>query len=122
VDRDGSAEGAAGPTQSGDTFGLPLSGAFGFLLISRVNKMRDPHAVAAIVRALRCVHGDDTARAMLTNGTTLAAMIDALLQSPLTNRAVVKLLTRALHPTTSSSLRTSARPGTSSMSMTAQNH
>ena len=58
--------------------------------------MRDPHAVAAIVRALRLVHGDDTARVMLTNGTTLAAIIDALLSSPLTNRAAVKLLTRVL--------------------------
>ena len=58
--------------------------------------MRDPHTVAAIVRALRHVHGDDTARAMLTNGTTLAALIDALLQSPLTNRDAVKLMTRAL--------------------------
>ena len=58
--------------------------------------MRDPHTVAAIVRALRHVHGDDTARAMLTNGTTLAALIDALLLSPLTNRDAVKVLTRAL--------------------------
>jgi hypothetical protein len=58
--------------------------------------MRDPHTVAAIVRALRHVHGDNTARAMLTNGTTLAALIDALLRSPLTNRNVVKLITRAL--------------------------
>jgi hypothetical protein len=58
--------------------------------------MRDPHTVAAIVRALRHVHGDDTARAMLTNGTTLAAVIDAVLLSPLTNRDAVKLLTRAL--------------------------
>ena len=58
--------------------------------------MRDPHTVAAIVRALRHVHGDDNARAMLTNGTTLAVVIDALLQSPLTNRDAVKLMTRAL--------------------------
>jgi hypothetical protein len=58
--------------------------------------MRDPHTVAAIVRALRHVHGDDTARAMLTDGTTLAALIDALLHSPLTNRDAVKLMTRAL--------------------------
>lgn len=58
--------------------------------------MRDPHVVAAILRALRYSHGDDTARAMLTNGTTLAAIIDALLRSPLTNRAAVKLVTRAL--------------------------
>ena len=58
--------------------------------------MRDPHTVAAIVRALRHVHGDDTARAMLTNGTTLAAIIDALLHSPLTNRDAVRLITQAL--------------------------
>lgn len=58
--------------------------------------MRDPHTVATIIGALRHVHGDDTARAMLTNGTTLAALIDALLQSPLTNRDAVKLMTRAL--------------------------
>jgi hypothetical protein len=58
--------------------------------------MRDPHTVAAIVDALRQAHGDDTARVMLKNGTTLAAMIDALLHSPLTNRDAVKLITRAL--------------------------
>jgi hypothetical protein len=58
--------------------------------------MLAPHTVAAIVRALRHVHGDDIARAMLTNGTTLAALIDALLQSPLTNRDAVKLMTQAL--------------------------
>lgn len=58
--------------------------------------MRDPYTVAAIVDALRRVHGDDTARAMLTDGTTLAVVIDALLHSPLTNRDAVKLMTRAL--------------------------
>jgi hypothetical protein len=54
--------------------------------------MRDPHTVAAIVGALRRVHGDDTARAMLTNGTTLAVVIDALLQSPMTNRDAARLM------------------------------
>lgn len=58
--------------------------------------MRDPHTVAAIVRALRHAHGDDNARAMLANGTTLAVLIDALLQSPLTNRDAVRLMTRVL--------------------------
>src|SRR5438477_8919796 len=58
--------------------------------------MRDPQNVAAIVSALRHDHGDDTARAVLTNGTTLAALIDALLHSPLTNREAIKLITRAL--------------------------
>jgi hypothetical protein len=58
--------------------------------------MRDPHTVAAIVGALRHVHGDDTARTMLTNGTTLAVLIDALLHSPITNRDAARLMTRVL--------------------------
>lgn len=58
--------------------------------------MRDPHTVAEIVGALRRVHGDDTARAMLTNGTTLAVLIDALLHSPIRNRDAAKLMTRVL--------------------------
>ena len=58
--------------------------------------MRDPRTVATIVSALRSVHGDDNARAMLTNGTTLAVLIDAILQSPITNRDAVKLMTRVL--------------------------
>lgn len=58
--------------------------------------MRDPKTVAAIVGALRHVHGDETARAMLTNGTTLAAMIDALLHAPLNNRDATRLMTQAL--------------------------
>ena len=58
--------------------------------------MRDPHTVAAIVGALRRVHGDDTARTMLTNGTTLAVVIDALLQSPITNRDAARLMIHVL--------------------------
>jgi hypothetical protein len=58
--------------------------------------MRDPHTVATIVGALRRVHGDDTARAMLTNGTTLAVLIDALLHSPITNRDAARLMTQVL--------------------------
>jgi hypothetical protein len=58
--------------------------------------MRDPHIVAAIVHALRHVHGDDVARIMLNDGTSLAALIDTLLRSPLTNREAVKLITRTL--------------------------
>lgn len=54
--------------------------------------MRDPHTVAAIVGALRSLHGDDTARTMLTNGTTLAVIIDALLRSPITNRDAARLM------------------------------
>jgi hypothetical protein len=58
--------------------------------------MRDPTAVAAIVKALRQVHGDDVARVMLKDGLSLAALIDALLRPPLKNRDAVKLITCAL--------------------------
>ena len=57
--------------------------------------MRDPNTVAGIIRALSEVHGDDIARAMLNDGLSLAALIDALLRS-LKNRDVVKLITGAL--------------------------
>jgi hypothetical protein len=58
--------------------------------------MRDPNTVAAIVNALRQVHGDDLARDMLNDGLSLAALIDALSRSPLKNSDAVKLITRAL--------------------------
>lgn len=58
--------------------------------------MRDPHTVAAIVEALRSLHGDDTARTMLTKGTTLAVVIDALLRSPITNRDAARLMIAVL--------------------------
>ncbi len=58
--------------------------------------MRDPNTVAAIVSALRQAHGDDTARVMLKEGLSLAALIDALLRSPLKNHDAIKLITRAL--------------------------
>jgi len=58
--------------------------------------MRDPNTVAAIVNALRQVHGDELARVMLNDGLSLAVLIDALLCSPLKNRDAVKLITRAL--------------------------
>ena len=58
--------------------------------------MRDPNTVATIVNVLRQVHGDDIARVMLSDGLSLAALIDALLCSRLTNREAIKLITRAL--------------------------
>ena len=66
--------------------------------------MRDANTVAAIVNALRQVHGDDLARVMLNDGFSLAILIDVLLRSPLKNRDAVKLITS---PGISSSLRTS---------------
>ena len=58
--------------------------------------MLDPDTVAGIVNALRQVYGDDIARVMLNDGLSLAALIDTLSRSPLTNRDAVKLITRAL--------------------------
>ena len=58
--------------------------------------MRDPNTVAAITNTLRQAHGDDLARVMLSDGISLAALIDALLRSPLENRDAVKLIMRAL--------------------------
>ena len=55
--------------------------------------MRDPNTVAAIVKVLGQVHGDDLARVMLNDGFSLAILIDALLLSPLKNRDAVKLIT-----------------------------
>ena len=45
--------------------------------------MHDPRAIAAIVGALRQVHGDEAARVMLQDGMTLEALIEALLRAPL---------------------------------------
>jgi hypothetical protein len=58
--------------------------------------MRDPTTVAAIVNALRQFHGDEIARVMLNDGVSLAVVIDALWNSPLSNREAVKLISRAL--------------------------
>jgi hypothetical protein len=58
--------------------------------------MRDPRAVAAIVDALREVHGDETARLMLHDGMTLEALIDALRRAPLSDRDSARLIGTAL--------------------------
>ena len=58
--------------------------------------LRDPHAVAAIVSALRSAHGDDVARTMLTEGVSLAIVIDAALSLAIKNRDAVRMIVRAL--------------------------
>jgi hypothetical protein len=58
--------------------------------------LKDPHTVAAIIHALRRVHGDPVARYMTTKGMSLAALIDTLLRPPLKNGDAVKLITKAL--------------------------
>ncbi|MGR4930612.1 hypothetical protein ACIPUD_27970 [Bradyrhizobium sp. CAR08] len=59
--------------------------------------MRDPNTVAGIVNALRQVHGDGIARAMLNDGMSLAVLIDTLLRSSMVNREAIKLITRMLN-------------------------
>jgi hypothetical protein len=58
--------------------------------------MRDPRTVVTVVGVLRQIHGDDLARLMLSEGISLAALIDALLRSPLRNHDAVRLITSAL--------------------------
>ncbi len=61
-----------------------------------LQSLKDPNSVAAIMDALRRVHGDAGARLMLVGGMTLADLIGALLRSPIKNREAVKLVTHAL--------------------------
>ncbi|MGY3587557.1 hypothetical protein ACVIGB_003391 [Bradyrhizobium sp. USDA 4341] len=61
-----------------------------------IQPLRDPQAVAAIAAALRSTRGDDVARVMLTDGMTLAALIDSVLVSRIKNSDAVKLVARAL--------------------------
>jgi len=58
--------------------------------------LKDPNTVAALIDLLRREHGDNTARYMLTEGMTLAALIDTALRAPMKNHEAVKLITRAL--------------------------
>jgi hypothetical protein len=58
--------------------------------------MHDPHAVAAIVDALRRARCDDATRSLLQDGMTLRALIDALLRAPLGDRDAARLMTAAL--------------------------
>ena len=58
--------------------------------------MRDPHAVATIVDALRESYGDDQTRLLLRDGMSAEALIGALLHAPLSERDVARLITAAL--------------------------
>lgn len=58
--------------------------------------MKDPEAVAAIVSALRQVHGDNIARALLADGVSLAALMDAVLTLRIRNSDAVRMIARAL--------------------------
>ncbi|MDA9436588.1 hypothetical protein [Bradyrhizobium sp. CCBAU 51627] len=58
--------------------------------------LKNPEAVAAIVSALRHVHGDDIARLMLIEGMSLANLLDAMFSAPLTHREAVRAITDGL--------------------------
>lgn len=58
--------------------------------------LKNPDAVAAIVAALRHVHGDEVARIMLVGGMSLADLIDAMFSAPLPHREAVKAITDGL--------------------------
>ncbi|MGM4877801.1 hypothetical protein CT676_40965 [Bradyrhizobium sp. MOS001] len=59
--------------------------------------LKNPEAIAVIVTALRLVHGDEAARAMLVEGMTLAALIDAMFSAPIARRDAVRNITNALN-------------------------
>ena len=58
--------------------------------------MKDPEAVVAIMSALREAHGDNVARAFLTDGVSLAALVDAVFSLPIRNSVAVRAIARAL--------------------------
>ncbi|ANW03095.1 hypothetical protein LMTR13_26085 [Bradyrhizobium icense] len=58
--------------------------------------LKHPDAVAAIVTALRRVHGDNIARALLAGGVSSAALTDAALSLPIGNSDAVRMIGRAL--------------------------
>ncbi|MFL5238073.1 MAG: hypothetical protein ACJ8EL_10805 [Rhizomicrobium sp.] len=58
--------------------------------------LRNPDAIAALVSALRLVHGDEVARTMLLQRMSLAALIDAMLSAPIAHRDAVRYVATAL--------------------------
>ncbi|MGL3104734.1 hypothetical protein [Bradyrhizobium sp. BR 1432] len=59
-------------------------------------QFKDPYAVAVIVSTLRRVHGDNIARALLTQGMSLAALIDATFSLRISNSEAVRMIAAAL--------------------------
>lgn len=72
--------------------------------------LKNPDAIAAVVTALRLTHGDETARAMLVGGMSLAALTEAMFSAPVERRDAVRYV--RVPWTTSPSRRNSARSGT----------
>ncbi|TYL96630.1 hypothetical protein FXB40_11345 [Bradyrhizobium rifense] len=58
--------------------------------------LKHPESIAVIVTALRLAHGDEVARAMLVDGMSLAALLDAMFSAPIARRDAVHNITSAL--------------------------
>jgi hypothetical protein len=54
--------------------------------------LKNPDAVAAVVSALRHVHGDEAARIMLAEGVTLAKVLKAMFSAPIAHRDAVRFI------------------------------
>ncbi|WP_247400689.1 hypothetical protein [Bradyrhizobium sp. 76] len=58
--------------------------------------LKNPDAIAADVTALRLTYGDETARAMLVGGMSLAALIEAMFSASVERRDAVRYVASAL--------------------------
>jgi hypothetical protein len=58
--------------------------------------LKNPDAIAAVVTALRLTYGDETARAMLVGGMSLAALIEAMFSASVERRDAVRYVASAL--------------------------
>lgn len=58
--------------------------------------LKNPDAIAALVSALRVVHGDEVARTMLQEGMSLATLIDTMFSAPIAHRDAVRYVASAL--------------------------
>jgi hypothetical protein len=67
----------------------------GVAIMARMSP-KNPEAVAAIVSALRHVHGDDIAHVLLSDGVSLAVIIDAVLSLPIANYKAARIVANAI--------------------------
>ncbi|AMA59821.1 hypothetical protein BCCGELA001_28550 [Bradyrhizobium sp. CCGE-LA001] len=57
---------------------------------------KNPASIAAVVSALRVVHGDEVARTMLVEGMNLAKLMDTMFSAPITHREAVRYVADAI--------------------------
>jgi hypothetical protein len=61
-----------------------------------IHGVKNPEAIAAIASALRNTYGDEQARVLLSDGVSLAAIIEAVLSLPVANNVSVRMIAKAL--------------------------